>query len=443
MNSLFRFFSSLPTGPTLIIIQGFSFLFWWVAGSYMGIDIFASKSFWGADGHCEPMSQGLGVHCWGDYYYPLWVSNSQNPFDGLIHNPYPAAALVPFMFFGFLSSTTGIPGLGITCYLVSMISLVFWSVWVATKGIDLEKRVILFVSLTVMAPPFLVAIDRGNSVGFLVPLLIWLFVSLQTNKSLGIVSSIALLSLIKPHFGLMVILVLVFGRKRDALLSVISGVVLNLLPYVMFWSSSFPTNISQSLKNIFSFQELSGVSQLFPTNISFSHGVYILSRVVDLGVPQIGGYLIKFVETNQGLIGFGVLAIVGVIVLTQKHRLSAAQSFVLLLSAISLTSSTTYVYYSVFAVPAIIALTYEYTISEKQLRLSEKMTTSKAKEIGSGVIWLASIFTLTQFPIFGLSDGPRLFTSSSLVGLVWILAYLVVTVSLFSESRVSKFERGA
>jgi hypothetical protein len=324
-----------------------------------------------------------------------------------------------------------------------MISLVFWSVWVATKGIDLEKRVILFVSLTVMAPPFLVAIDRGNSVGFLVPLLIWLFVSLQTNKSLGIVSSIALLSLIKPHFGLMVILVLVFGRKRDALLSVISGVVLNLLPYVMFWSSSFPTNISQSLKNIFSFQELSGVSQLFPTNISFSHGVYILSRVVDLGVPQIGGYLIKFVETNQGLIGFGVLAIVGVIVLTQKHRLSAAQSFVLLLSAISLTSSTTYVYYSVFAVPAIIALTYEYTISEKQLRLSEKMTTSKAKEIGSGVIWLASIFTLTQFPIFGLSDGPRLFTSSSLVGLVWILAYLVVTVSLFSESRVSKFERGA
>lgn len=435
----YLYVSRLPTGPLLIFIQGFSLLMWWVVGSYLGIDTYRARSFSSADGHCDPSSEGLGVHCWGDYYYPVFLSQLENPFDGLHQSAYPAAALIPFQFFSWLSEISGIPSLGLALFLTAIMGSIGWSVWVGTKGLIGGDRFVVFTALTLLAPPVIIALDRGNSVGFLVPLLIWLKISIENNRSLGTASSIALLAAIKPHFGLLVMLLFFLGRKKQLFLSLTGVIAINFLPYILFWLGGFPENIPQSLARVMSFQDWSSVSQMYPINLSFAHGLYNGSKLVGSLIPGVDVSLIAFIQSIDGSIGFVVLGFVVLLVFLWKERLTESQVFILLISAISLTSLTTYSYYALFAIPALIALSREKNTSKLLPADHEDRLTKRCGDWISFALWVASIFTMTQFPIFETNSQSSVFTTLSFVGLVWIMVYIIIFLILaFSESTNSK-----
>jgi hypothetical protein len=431
-RNLLSWILKYPTGPILIMVQGVAAWMWWVAGSYLGLDTFFSRSFSGADGWCDPSTRGLGVHCWGDYYSLTFAftHNPESPYLGGIATAYPPAGLLFIQAFNQFGLALGNTGLGLVLYLVFMASTISWSVWKATLGLKLETRLVLFGALTFFAPPVLMVLDRGNTVGFLLPLLIWYFQALREGKNSQIVMTVALMSIIKPHFGVMVLALFISGKVLVGIKTALIVAIVNILPFIILWGSEFLTVINQWLVVFFGYQGVSSPSNPFPTNISFSHSLLIIvSGLNNLGLADFTPLLL-WVEGNYGLIGFTVGLLLLLLLSVFRGVLTRTQISILIVSCISLLSGTTYMYYAIFVVPVL--LTFNLPSEEKMKNHSSR--SSRKLGISSQridiVLWLASIATLIQFPIYDLAQGAAVVTTNSLIGGVWLLAYLAIAAVL-------------
>jgi hypothetical protein len=418
-----------PTIAVLLLIQGISTFLWWVAGSYLGFDIYSSKIYWSADGACDPTTQGLGVHCWSDYYYLITALESGNPYSASESTLYPAAGLAPFMVFKLLTDFTGISWLGLAAYLFTMTALIAYSVWFATKGQSFERRVLLFSALVLLSPAVLATLDRGNSVGFLIPTLVWLFSSIQNQKPPQTVMALALLSLIKPHYGVVALAFILAGRVKVGSWALGIGATLNLLAFFVFWPREFPNNLLIWANTLFGYQDYATVTGLWPQNISFSQSIYLMFYSVDVAS---GGQLqpvLNFIESRQGLWGPLTLLLVLALIFAFRKNLTIIQTSIIVVSAVSMTSAISYYYYIVIAIPFLLTLhnasksNSEFT---NELKQHESQATRSRKV--NFALWFASIFTLVQFPVLIAQETEYTITTAPFIGGVWIFCYLYIFV---------------
>ena len=426
-----NFLTKTPTVALLLPIQGLSIFLWWMAGSYFGFDVFSSRMWLSADGDCDPSTEGIGVHCFSDYYTTIRVleSGSLDSIFGSI--PYSAAALVPFMFFKFLTDITGILWLGLATYLFILGTLISYSVWFATKSETFERRVLIFSTLVLLSPAVLVTLDRGNSVGFLIPTLIWLFSSLQYHRESQTVLSLAVLSLIKPHFGVLALAFILAGRIKVGIRAVGLGSILNLLPFFVFWPKDFPYNVLVWANSLLGYQELGSVTGLWPQNISFSQSIYLFFYSLDL---LAGGQLqttLGLIESRQGLWGPLVLLLALLLIFAFRKKLSITQISIIVASAVSMTSAISYYYYIVIAIPFILSL-HNATKSSPdvvKIALHNEIQAFRGERINFA-LWFASILTLVQFPILGIAqEGEQIVTTAAFIGGVWITCYVYIFVT--------------
>jgi hypothetical protein len=435
------FATKTPTVAVLLPVQGLSIFFWWVGGSYLGFDVFASRSYWSFDDWCDPSTQGLGVHCWGDYYALANVLESGNPyFLGEGSTLYPAAGLVPFMFFKWLTDLTGVLWLGLALYLLLMSGLITYSTWVATNRQSFEKRVLITSTLVLLSPAVLVTLDRGNSAGFLVPLLIWLFVSIRDHNSQHTIISMALLSVIKPHYGVLAVAFILAGRAKEGSSALGLGITLNILPFLAFWPKEFPSNILIWANTFFGYQDYGSVTGFWPQNISFSQGIYIFFYSFHVAT---GGQLqpaLTFIESSQGLWGFIVLFLVLAIVLAFRKKLTLIHTTILVVSAITMTSAITYYYYTVVAIPFLLILDKQSESILVQVNGSSKNQSQGYRDIRINMaLWVSSILTLVQLPILIAQDSEYTLTTAPYIGGVWITCYLYILAVLLRSKE--KFKR--
>lgn len=426
--SFLDFATKTPTIAVLLPIQGISMFLWWVAGSYLGFDIFSSRMFFSADGACNPSTQGLGVHCWSDYYYLITALESGNPYSESETTLYPAAGLAPFMLFKLLTDVTGISWLGLAAYLFTMSALISYSVWFATKGQSFERRVLIFSTLVLLSPAVLATLDRGNSVGFLIPALIWLFSSIQNEKSSQTVMALALLSLIKPHYGVVALAFILAGRLSVGSKALGMGLTLNLLPFLVFWPREFPNNLLIWANTLIGYQDYATVTGLWPQNISFSQSIYLFFYIPNVAL---GGQLqttLDFIEARQGLWGPLILVFVLALIFAFRKKLSVTQTSIIVVSAVSMTSAISYYYYIVVAIPFILSL---HNASKSGLNPANQE--SRNKKINFA-LWFASILTLVQFPILITQESEYTITTAPFIGGVWITCYLYIFAVLVRSS---------
>lgn len=437
-SRLMDFVTKTPTVAVLLPIQGISIFLWWVAGSYLGFDIFSSRMFFSADGVCDPTTQGLGVHCWSDYYYLINALESGNPYTKFETTLYPAAGLVPFMFFKLLTDVTGISWLGVAAYLLSMSALISYSVWFATKGQSFERRVLFFSALVLFSPAVLVTLDRGNSVGFLIPTLIWLFSSIQNQKSTQTIMALALLSLIKPHYGVVALAFILAGRVKVGSKALWIGFTLNLLPFLVFWPREFPNNLLIWANTLLGYQDYATVTGLWPQNISFSQSIYLFFYIPNVAS---GGQLqptLDFIEARQGLWGPLILVFVLALIFAFRKKLSVTQTSIIVVSAVSMTSAISYYYYIVVAIPFILSF-HNASKSSSVNEVASFQGREFRNENINFALWLASILTLVQFPLLGISqDSDYTITTAPFIGGVWITCYLYILAVLVRSSDKSK-----
>jgi hypothetical protein len=429
----------MPTAAILLPIQGLSLIYWWVAGSYLGVDIYSSRSFISADGWCDPPSQGLGSHCWGDYYYPIFLVFSQpNPWLEY-GNAYPAASLIPFMITHILGSITGITHAGLVLFLGTMVLLIGWSVWAGTKGLELEPRLILVTTLTFFSPPLISALDRGNSVGFIVPLLVWLYWSLRNKSENQGMLAIVLLTLIKPHFAVLLFVFLLRGQITALIKAILLGGTIHVLSFLIVAGDRFPMNIYDWLARLVSYQDYTSVQTGWPPNISFAQGLYSLISLfpgLDVSTP-----ILAFLNDYQGLIGPMVLLSVISIMTVFRQSLKDVQVAIILTSLVAMTSSTSYYYYAIFSIPALLAL-IQMKFEPRPSGLNGQKDETATSQSTSFILWCALMLTMVQLPLYQLlSDKIIIVTTANLVGLFWIGAYIMIFAVLLKGRTKNKINK--
>ena len=418
----------MPTAAVLLPIQGLSLIYWWVAGSYLGVEIYSSRSFVGKDGWCESVTQGLGSHCWADYYYPIFLVFSQdNPW--FEHgNPYPGASLIPFMITHLIGSIIGLAQAGLVIFLGTMTLLIGWSVWSATKEMALEPRLILFTTLTLFSPPLIATLDRGNSVGFIIPLLVWLYWSLRDNSDDKGVVAIVLLTVIKPHFAVLLFIYLLRGQIRNLMKGVLLGGAIHILGFLVVAGDRFPINIYDWLARLVSYQEYTSVESGWPQNISFAQALYTLTSL--FSGQDDSSSILNFLGDNQGLIGPAVLLAVVTMITIFKKSLNNVQVAILLTSLVAMTSSTSWYYYAIFSISGLLAVT-QLKSAPRPSDLDGREKHTEIPQMIDFILWCALVLSLVQLPLYQLASNEAIVvTTANLVGGLWVVAYILIFTTL-------------
>jgi hypothetical protein len=136
--------------------------------------------------------------------------------------------------------------------------------------------VIIFTHI-IASYPFLFAFDRGNSILLALPLLIFLFKSYQEKNYSKFLIFVILLSFIKIHFIIFLLILLTTRKIGKILLFGFVAIVANILPFVIY-GNNFLHNLSSYLHEVLSFQEYTPPG-LLNFNLSLPNSVAILERL--------------------------------------------------------------------------------------------------------------------------------------------------------------------
>jgi hypothetical protein len=175
----------------------------------------------------------------------------------------------------------------------------------------------------------------------------------------------------------------------------------------------------------------------WPQNISFAQSLYSLAYF--FRGQQNSTVVMDFLSTNQGLIGPIVLLTVLLTITIFRSTLTTIQVAIIFTSLIVMTSSTSYYYYAIFAIPGLLAVT-----RMKQERVeaisSHPDHTPMSKRINL-ILWLALVLTLIQLPMYQLDSNEVISaTTANLVGGVWIGAYVLIFAVLLKGRTRNKVE---
>jgi len=155
-------------------------------------------SFPVADEWCDSDQEGIGSHCFGDFGYELVNAGLADPWEQGI-NPYPPSSMVLFDGFRLLEGAFGYnTSLGL--YFLTLLSSAAFSIWLMCRRSTLGAHDPVAAAIVLMLGwGLLSALDRGNNVIWLMPLV----VVLLTPRQGGIWRGwwvVLCLALIKPQF---------------------------------------------------------------------------------------------------------------------------------------------------------------------------------------------------------------------------------------------------
>jgi hypothetical protein len=314
--------------------------------SYLRYASIESISFKMNDGWCDPETEGIGTHCFGDFYYPLIFEKQANPWKGA-ENPYSPVSVLLYKPFNWINDSAT-PGSALILFLSALvISLIYPLLHLKFVSRDISSKtfgVLLVVSLSFA--PAIVSIDRGNSQLFLIPFLYLFFRSWTSGdrKRQMIYGMVCIL--LKPQF--LILSLVVFhssGLKRTIKwLFTIAGVY---LAAFLMYPSSFPINIIYWIYRLLTFPDYATRGVLMPVNISLGSDIDIILNTLNL-------------EVSKNIVKTFVMALcVAFLYLLVKYfkTRSNMHNFILILFFPLLFTGTTFHYYlSILFIPFILHL---------------------------------------------------------------------------------------
>ena len=322
-----------------------------VLAQYYSVDVFSSLTYIPEDCWFD-WGTNVGRHCFADYAWVASFAMHPNPWLHLLppgwpDNPYPAAALVPPLVIGSLAKWLGAPWLGLAVYQFALTLAVLRPALWAARGARRLERIVVFVACGVAAIPAWVAVDRGNSTGFVVPIALVFLVALCRRRWGLVVIMVVLASLVKPQFAVLGVALFAARQWRWSGIAVVGVVTSNLAAYLL-WPRDFPRTIAQSIHNTLGYGTYNDETSY--GNVSFAKGLLFI--VDGIKAQQTGGTLpAGFLAGPRALIGYLILLLVIVSVIALGRRIPPVMVGIALLATASLSPAVTYRYYLVFVLP--------------------------------------------------------------------------------------------
>ncbi len=337
---------------TILLASAVSVLTAFVLARYYSIDVLSSLVSVPEDCLLDwPMK--VGRHCFSDYSMVLSLGMRPDPWEPYplpnfksADNNYLAAGMWPHMFFGFVGNSLHNPLLGLSDYRLALTTACLTpAVWAAQGARGLE-RVAVVVALGLAAMPAWIAVDRGNSVGFLVPIALVFLVALCRRRWRLAAIMVVLAALVKPQFLVLAVALFAARQWRWGGLTLAGAVITNLVAYLL-WPRDFPTTILQSIHNTLGFDEFESHADIF--NVSFAKGLLWIPDMIKAHGP--GAIPNGFLAGPRSMLGYVVLVLVVVCVMAVGRRIPPVMAGIVLLATASLFPAESGRYYLVFVLP--------------------------------------------------------------------------------------------
>ena len=306
--------------------------------SYLNLKGTEFISYLSIDGQCNPSIQGIGMHCFGDFYFPvLQLADSPHPWtheaDAIAYSPIAIWLFKPFT---LLNSLFGGYAALSAFLLISLVCAMF-PIWHATYKLKLLDKSYFGIAIfmTFMSVGTLSAIDRGNNNLFLLPLC-YLFLAFRIKHKINLMMfMLILISILKPQFFILSIFLLIEGEVKKFFSTLVLSAFSTLLPFFAYGENSI-SNLRAWFHNLVSFPQYAETGQLFPINFSLSNVFALWSKIFEIAENP---GLIRVFTLLLGIILFLFVAIT-------FNKRDCISNFIYLLFFPILFGGTTYAYYA-------------------------------------------------------------------------------------------------
>lgn len=344
---------------TVLIASMVSAAVGFVLAHYYSIDVITSLLIFLPSDCFVDLGIDVGRHCFSDYAISVKLGMRANPWEPvLMYLPpnfklasanYPAAGLAPQVMFGLLGKWLGAPRIGLFGYLIALTAAVFTpAVW-ASRGARGLERLVVFGVCGVAAIPVWVVIDRGNAVGFVVPIALVFLIALCRERWRLAAVMVVLAALLKPQFAVLVVVLFAARQWRMGGIAVAGVAISNVAAYAL-WPRDFPRTIIQSIGGIVGYGGSAQSAVVEGSNVSFAKA--LLAIPDGIKASQNGGKIPDdFLAAPRSLIGYVVLLLVVAIVMALGKRLPPVLAGIMMLAVASLFIALANPYYLVFVLP--------------------------------------------------------------------------------------------
>ena len=395
--------------------------------SYFNQSLISILSFNVADGWCTAETQGVGNHCFGDFYYTLTFLEGNNPWSTNT-NPYPPIALLIFKPFAFLVEIFPSSQFALFGYLgFLIISILTIPVHLfLTKKMDLSQSILLGM-LILSSTPMIVGLDRGNLVVLCVPIL-YFFLHYESNGDAkkSFIFWVVLV-LIKPQFALLGLIFLRNGNLKGAFKRVALGFCIFCASFLLY-PIGIIGNLRAYLKQLVTYQDYGSLGNVFPVNISLGSGL----SLVDVLNKTL------FAEAAQT---FSVILLIATFIVLYRSPIKLSNSAVLpvLLLPIILPQ-TSWHYYLVVLVPFFIFLMTNTSDTKiEKVDLHENFSNRRLFQFSYVMItaWSLLLFVPWVIPWNVFAPSNAYFGASSIsmhwVLVVWSLPLFLIGSLIYAE----------
>lgn len=399
--------------------------------NYAGFVYSEIISFLVQDGWCEPKSQGIGVHCFGDFYAPTTISSMSNPWSDPLNLAYTPLS---FSYFNLIASdyvaslSPKLPLFLNLIFAIFALGLPGFHIILQKAKSGLSGKWVLVVLLT--STPSLMMVDRGSNNFLLVPLLYFYYLKIREKDLIQSFALLVTMSLWKPQMILFGLLFLTqFGLRKFsfAVVTTISTLFLSFVLYpksllasILDWignSREYQTYAPSPSFGNFSFASFTGLLESLISKLSNPSKSFSMTEN-PLSINEVSLISLMF-----GFIAFGTLFLV-------RYRISINYQFLAVTAFFLQLPGTTFGYYLVLLILPLI-----FMIRDNDFKKASNQF-QKWNYLLYGVLllvlvpaWPVSLMTLGINPGGGYSS----------LGTNWAVAHLLL--SLLSLLFVVDFSR--
>ena len=322
----------------LIVFFALSFASILLLGSYYDQPITQALSYEVDDLNCDTLTQGFGRHCFSDYQIPNIYLDEPNLWEEMQYSP---TALIPHIFANESSKLIGERAALLTYLFILASAVMIPSIIVVRKTWFHTRSVLPLLLMGVATIPFVFTIDRGNSVGFVVPLLMIVAFRLREKADWTVTVAIIGAAAIRPQFALLAIGLIAFGQFKQVALATVGSVLINVAPFLLIRGDR-TENISNWLGNVFEYQNYSSFGEIYPVKLSLVQALYNLFDFTNNQGKA------DFVVQQMTFVSLVALLAICATVFVYRKQMSRPHAVIISLIAPTLLNSSSFGYYSVF-----------------------------------------------------------------------------------------------
>ena len=427
----------------LVALLGFSFISILAVGSYYDqqiTQILSSNVFDQPithsvspeidEEHCQLEIHGVGQHCFGDFILAMDFVNGPDLWKSGNYSP---TGFIPHFISNELKKLIGHRPTLLIYLTLLLFSLLAPALYVHKRRESNNQSVLPFLIIGVTSVPVIFTLDRGNSVGFVVPWLLIFATRLRKNPDWVVTASIIAASAIRPNFALLAIGLLAFGQIKHFIYSVLGSIAINLLPFFIITSNPV-SNIKLWLTGLTGFGtdgKNGFIREQYPVVLSFGKAMFNFFNIV-----KFYGTAEKMI-TNTSMLSFICLTLSCVVVFICRKHMTPMIAVVIALILPTIIPPMAFGYYSVFVL--VIAARIMTLNGVKSQAHQFETCTTKSHTIWLWLLTLATAFSLAPLPF--AEEVGRNSIPLELFGLVWssVLfgSLLLLIIKFMSSEKVA------